>query len=177
MNSPQYILTDEMEAAVLTAKTALGFSVLNYQYGYVEELNETLKQYEADPAKYDKKFPLVWLAEPFTTEHGIEGIYGISTIDIFIINKTEKTYKAKERMENNYKPILYPIANELLKQFTVNPVFSHISVAKIQYRTTKGYYWGEGQQAILNDTVDCLKLGSLRLRINDNQNCTILTNI
>lgn len=172
MNNPEYILTDEMETIVAAVKAKLGLSVLNYQYGYIEELNETLKQYEADPSKFDKKFPLVWLAEPFDTTRGEQGIYGTADPDIFIINKTEKTWKAKDRMDNNYKTVLYPIYRELLNQIVSSVVFNHLLIATIKHKVTKGYYWGEGQKAVLNDAVDCLKIGSTRLRICDNPNCT-----
>lgn len=172
MNDSEYILTDEMETIVAAVKTALGISVLNYQYGYIEELNETLKQYEADPVKFEQKFPLVWLAEPFDTERGDKEVYGESNPDIFIINTTTKTWKAKERMDNNYKPILYPIYRSLLDQLVLSVVFNHVSVDSIPHKVTKGYYWGEAQKSVLNDTVDCLKIKFPKIRIHNKQECS-----
>lgn len=171
MNNPEYILTDEMETVVAAVKTALAISVLNYQYGYVEELNETLKQWESDPAKYQIKFPLVWLAEPFNTDRKIPGIYGTADVDLFIINNTTKDWKAKQRMDNNYKPVLYPIYRELLNQLVLSVVFEHITVESISHSVKKGYYWGENQKSVLNDAVDCLKI-NMSLRICNNENCT-----
>lgn len=172
MNNPEYILTDEMETIVASVKTALGLSVLNYQYGYIEELNETLKQMEADPQKFNLKFPLVWLAEPFDTVRGDKEVYGEANPDIFIINTTTKTWKAKERMEYNYKPILYPIYRNMLIQFVLSTVFNNVSVDAIPHKVTKGYYWGEAQKTVLNDAVDCLKISGLKLRIHNKQDCT-----
>jgi hypothetical protein len=172
MNNPEYILTDEMATVVTAVKTALSIAVLNYQFGYVMELNETLKQYEADPSKFDKKFPLVWLAEPYSIIRGQKNIYGIADVDLFIINTTNKEWKATERMDNNYKPVIFPIYRQLLQEIVNSPVFDKISQADMQHSITKGYYWGEAQQSVLNDAVDCLKIGSLKLRINNNQNCT-----
>lgn len=172
MNDPEYILTDELETIVAAVKTALGLSVLDYQYGFIEELNETLKQMDANPTGSVSKFPLVYLAEPFTTDHGEVGIYGSVDADIFIINTTTKDWKAKERMTNNYKPILYPIRRELLNQIALSPVFENANVENIKHKTTKGYYWGEAQKSVLNDAVDCLKLSGVKLRIHDKQNCT-----
>lgn len=173
MNDPEFILTDEMETVVAAVKTELKLSALNYQYGYIEELNETLQQYEKDPSKFDKKFPLVWLAEPYTINRGEPGVYATTDpLEIFIINSTEKTWKAKERMTNNYKPILLPIYRELLKQLFLSLAFTCQSPEHIPHRITKGYYWGEAQKAVINDAVDCLKLSGLKLRIDDKQNCT-----
>jgi hypothetical protein len=172
MNNPEYILTDEMKVIAAAVQQALSLSVLNYQYGYIEELNQTLKQWEQSRQYSELKFPLIWFAEPFDTTRGTVGIYGIAEVNIFIINTTTKNWKAEERMENNYKPFLYPIYRELLNQFTKTAVFSHITVEDIPHRVTKGYYWGEDQKSVLNDAVDCLKIGSLKLRVQNNNNCT-----
>lgn len=174
MNNPEYILTDEMATIVTAVKTALSLDVLNYQFGYIEELNETLAQYEADPVRFNKKFPLVWLAEPFTIRRGIPNIFGIAKPDIFIINSTTIEWKAAQRMEENYKPILLPIYRELLKQIHLNEAISLQSVDGIQHTLTKGYYWGEAQKTVLNDAVDCLKIGAIELPINNKQDCTPL---
>lgn len=176
MNNPEYILTDELETIVTAVKTALGISVLNYQYGYLPELNETLKQMEGDPAKFAGKFPLVWLAEPYEIARNTTGIYGIANPDIFIFMATDKTYKAKDRMNNVYKPVLYPVYRELLNQIVLSPVFQHPLVSDIKHTVRKGYYWDE-QRQVFNDAVDCLKISGLSLRINDKQNCTFFTNM
>lgn len=187
MNNPEYILTDEMGIIVAAVQAALqqanldagqpaGWPVLNYQYGYIEELNETLQQYEADPAKFDKKFPLFWLAEPYDTQRGVPGIFGTVNPRCYIINTTDKTWKATTRMENNYKPVLFPVYREWLRQLVISPVFSHQSVETISHRITKGYYWGEAQRSVLNDAVDCLMISSLTIRINNNINCTPFKN-
>jgi hypothetical protein len=177
MNNPEYILTDEMATVVAATKTKLGLQVLNFQYGYIEELNETLKQMEGDPSSYDKKMPLVWLAEPFRITRGEIGIYGNTQVDLYIFNHTTKDWKATDRMTNNYKPVLYPIYRELLNQIVLSVVFDHTQVEDMQHEVVKGYYWGEDQKKVLYDAVDCLIAGSLKLRISDNPNYTTFSNI
>jgi len=181
MNDPEYILTAEMATVVAAVKTALqqknilagqpaGWPVLGYEYGYVEELNETLKQYEKDPDKFDKKFPLIWLAEPYDTTRSEDGIYGVADPDIFIFTGTDKTWKAKDRMINTYLPVLFHIYRELLNQLVISTVFQHITVESIKHKVRKGYYWDE-QQKVFNDAVDCLKISGTALRIHNNY-CT-----
>jgi len=171
MNEPEYILTDEIGIVASNTKVSLALPVLNYQYGFIEELNETLKQMEADPAKFESKFPLVWLQEPFTISRGKSGIFGSTDVNIFIINSTTKTWKAEERMANNYVPILYPIYRALLKEIAISSAFADTIDINLSHTVTKGYYWGEAQKSVLNDAVDCLKIGSLKLNINNNFNC------
>lgn len=177
MNNPEYILTDEMATIVAAVKTVLGLSVLNYEYDYIEKLNERLKAMEADPAQYDKKMPLVWLAEPFTINRGVPGYFGKTKLDIFIFNSTDPTISASKRMEDNYKPVLLPIYRELLKQIGLSVVFSTGSAEAIPHSLTKGYYWDDGKgKSVLNDTVDCLKMGSVDLMINDKEECVPISN-
>lgn len=177
MNNPEYILVDEMEIVVSAVKAVLNLPVLNYQYGYVIELNETLMQYNNDPNNRDKKFPLVWLAEPFDIPRGEAGFYGrTDELNIFIINGSDKNWKAKQRMENNFKSIIYPIYRELLNQLILSDAFQESDIEKIKHKTTNRYYWGEQQQSVLNDVVDCMKISQLKLTLKNKQNCTILKN-
>lgn len=177
MTDTQYILTDELEPVVAAVKAALGLTVLNYHYGEVEELNETLKQWEADPVKYNLKFPLVWVAEPYQITIGEVGIYGTAEVNLFVINETQKTWKAKERMENNFKPVILPIYRELLKQIGINVAFDHPFGRVPEHKTINRYYMGENRQSTLNDVVDAMKISGLKLRIHEKQNCSPFTNM
>ena len=124
MNQPEYIVVDEIGTVVEAVKTSLGLDVLNYQYGYVEELNETLQQWSKNPDYAPLKFPLVWAMQPFTIVRGEGGIYGsVEGLRIFIINSSGKELKAKDRMENNFKTVIYPIYREFMSQLNLSPAF------------------------------------------------------
>lgn len=172
----EYIITDEIGIIVAAVKTALNIPVLNYQYGYIEELNETLNQWENDPAKYQIKFPLVWLAEPFDTNASGSNDYDQAELNLFIINQTKSEWKAKDRMDLNFKPIIYPIYSELLNQITLSNVFTEMDPAKISHRRTNRYYFGENKQSVLNDKVDCMRISQLKLSISPKPMCTPFTN-
>ncbi len=124
MNNPPYIIVDEIGTVVSRTATALEYDI-NYQYGYVIELNETLIQYSKAPNYIAKKFPLVWLSQPFTLSTGnMISAYGeIDELRLFIITGTDKNLKASQRMTQMYKPKLYPIMNELLDQIAKSPAF------------------------------------------------------
>lgn len=187
MNKPEYILVDELgtkdsngnlvSGLLYDVKQALGLSVLNYQYGYITELNETLKQWASSPDDNfsGKRYPLVWFAEPVDITRGIPGIYGrLDNGYLFIVNSTQKDWKAADRMTNNFKTILYPIYREILNQFILNSVFDHTDVEQIEHRVSNRYFWDNAE---LNDAVDTIRISGLKLRIANNTNYSILTNL
>jgi hypothetical protein len=174
MNQPEYIFVDEFKAIVLAVKTALNLNFLNYQYGYVREFNETMESWGKSSVDHVKKFPCVYLLQPFTYERGIVGFYGrFNNIRLFIItSEANKTKKAEERMTTNFKPVIYPIYRELLNQIDLSIAFSTQGVQRIKHNVTDRYYWGDSQQQFLNDAVDCMEINGMQLDMYDNQNCT-----
>lgn len=173
MNNPEYILVDVFGEIVTAVKQELGFAELNYQYGYVQELNQTLQQWNQTPEFASKRFPLVWLAQPFTVRRGdTPGFYGKTQgLSLFIVHHSTATMTAPERMEQTFKPILYPIYRSLLQKISDHLAFSAPWLNEIPHRLTDRYYWGEQQQTVLNDIVDCLIVSDLELFVNHNENC------
>lgn len=139
-------------------KTNLVLPVLNYQYGYIRELNETLIQYTSNDAFLPLKFPLVWLEQPFTVvRNEAPGYFGrIERLRFFICQQTDVNYKARQRMDLIFKPILYPIYWELLNGIDLSLAFLTQSRYQIQHSFTDRYYWGEEQQDNLADKIDCM---------------------
>lgn len=174
-NDPAYVIVDVMGdiVAAASAKLTSGTppaidTAINYQYGYIKELNETLTQMGQVPETEALKFPLVWLAQPFTVVRTGFGWYGdINDMGLFIMYKSNDVMKAHERMTNIYKPILYKIYNELLLQITRSRAFDVGLVSKIQHKTTDRYFWGDSQQQTLSDIVDCIEISELKLKINN----------
>lgn len=171
-----YILVDEfgvkntdgvlVSGILHKVKQALSLPVLNYQYGTVKELNTTLKQYTESNDWVIKKFPLVWLAQPFTIERIGTGWFGETrNLRVFIIQETDKNFKSDERMTSIFKPILYPIYIQLLIELEKSQVFdNHYGV---DHAMIDRYYWGNEQQLYLNDIVDCMEVSEMKLKINN----------
>lgn len=177
MNNPEYILPDEFEYITEATRVALGLISLNYQSCDIYELNETLIQMSQLEQNYLKKFPLVWFEQPFRIQRGFQGFFGrLNNGRIFIINSADKTSKAKRTLNDKFKPIIYPIYREILRQIDLSLCFSTISVEDIPHTYTGFNYWGEEQKSVLQDAVDCLEISGLQLVINNNQNCTTFKN-
>lgn len=166
MNNPPYIVVDEMGAVVAAVKTSLSLPNLNYQYGYVNELKETLKKMGTTATYEAKKFPLVYLVQPFSITGGDINFYGKVSLELFIINKTVQDKKAVQRMTDNFKPIINPIKRELIEQISRSVAFMDTDDSAISYKETDMYYWGEDQQAkMINDVFDCKFINGLNLTI------------
>lgn len=172
MNNPEYILVDEIGAVVAAVKSALALPELNYQYGYHTELKETLAAYDKTATYAAKKFPLIWLAQPFTITRDNFLYFGkANNLEVFIINESTQAKKASQRMTDNFKEVIYPIYRELIKQLAKSIAFQESTASSIEHKLTDRYYWGEEQQKIIADVFDCSHVSGLRLTIRNNKNC------
>lgn len=159
-----YVFVDEMNAVVEAVKTVLSLEVLNYQYGYVTELNETLNEYGKTVEFKALKFPLIWLAQPFTIIHGDFNCLGKAKFDLFIFNKTDKNLKASARMTNNFKPVIYPIYEALIEQISEHAAFMEQDNEAIKHDTTDRYFW-DGLNPTITDTVDWIYIKGFEITI------------
>lgn len=153
-------------------KTSLGLSVLNYQYGYSRELNETLKQYAQNDTYAVRKYPLIWLQQPFTIIKDTSGAtYGtIPDLRLFLCTGTDVNYKAKERMAVSFKGILYPIYYELMNQIDISTGFHTQSADQIEHSVLDRYFWAEDEE-VIGDKIDCMVI-DLRNLVVSKKYCT-----
>lgn len=159
--------------------TALGQSLINtidYQYGHVKELVATLFQYDKSQQLKYTKYPLVYLVMDFPEDRGNQpGFYATVTLEIVIAHQTDATYKASERMQNVFKPVLYPIYYSLLDAIAAHPMINENNADIIKHRKIDRVYWGRESIGgtdgnVLNDYVDAIDITNLKLTILDN-NC------
>lgn len=181
MNNPEYFITDIMrEVVALTAQLLIddpkevnfqdGFEI-NYQFGYVTELNQLMVNWSKLDAFAAKKYPLIWFRQPVTIIRDSPNYYGrIDNATLFIIQQTDKNIRAEERMETVFKPKIYPIYRKLFE--AMNLVSDKITMEYFRpHNLVDRYYWGTGQAEEINDAVDCLEINSIKLIIENNQNC------
>lgn len=184
VNAPEFIVVDAfgikdegsglVESGIIwSVQEALGFGSLNYQYGYLKELNQTMKQWEDSPQHANLKFPLIWLEQPFTIVRGNSAAYygQIKPFRVFIIESSTQEKKAHERMKDVFKPKIYPIYRELLNQIDLSAVFMTNGIQLIKHEFTDRYFWGEEDLSQLNDIIDCSIVQFFDLKINNNFNC------
>lgn len=182
MNQPPYYITDVfgekdtdenlIGGIFRQVQNSLGISVLNYQYGYITELNETLGQWVNDPELQSKMFPCVWLVQPFTLQKGFAEVYAkvYGGLRLIIMTSTTQDLKAKDRMSEKFKPIIYPIYEQTMIELNQNPAVQY--VVNRPHLFTDRYYWPEQSQE-LSEVVDCSEISGLEFTLNNNSNCCV----
>lgn len=170
---------DEVGKAVAKTDTVL-FPTLNkhlhYEFGHPLELVATLQEMTKDPSKQNLKYPFIGLLTDIPVDKDVVGFYGTGKFTIIIATLSLNTYKAKERLVKNFKPILQPIKVELERQLNLLPQFT--TEEGIKYTEIEHYYWGKqglygNQGNIFNDWVDCIELRDIQVNIL-NPICTTL---
>lgn len=181
MNNPPYIIVDEFRLIVekmrLTMQAFLqanGFDTINYEYGYKENLNIRLAEMSGNAETAAKKFPLIWVMQPFRIIRDSYGWYGrTSGLDVFIIAGSVVEYTEQQRMEFIFKPVINPIYRELLRQIGFCKAFTALTPNLRQHTEIDFYYFSEGdKKSVFNDIIDTKKLSDLQLLVNNNQNCS-----
>lgn len=138
---------------------------VNYMHGHYREIIENLKQNDASPDIEDKNssYPLVCLIEDIKFKDVKKpGFFGLVNPTILIAYRTERNYKADERYQKIFKPILDPIYVELCKQVDKSGYYHIQNWRQIQVPMSRHLFYGRYGLAgvdgnIFNDQVDCIE--------------------
>jgi hypothetical protein len=171
MDAPVYIV-DEMAVVIAKVNTALtsasfGYGPVYYMYGHPMEISNRLQELTASPTEAHKKFPLVILFTDITIEKGAEGFYGSTKLRMLVCNITDPNYISEQRTELNFKPIIHPIKDELIKQISMYKQFTF--EGELKYKETDMYYYGSqiNNNNVFNDRIDGTELRDIELNINN----------
>lgn len=164
-------LVDEIGLVVQAASIVLGQDI-NYLHGHPKEILNTLSEQGKSKSLKYKKYPLVALFQDFGEEMGeTVGAYASTSLNLVICTSTEAHYTSGQRYEKNFKPVLYPIYEEFLKQLHASKAFDTLSAAKIRHRKTDRLFWGRNglygnDGNIFNDRIDAIEIENLNLKVN-----------
>lgn len=180
MTSEYRYIEDEIEdvVAAVSAKITPQLQVIDtaitgvhFEFGTVLEIIETLTQKTESNEWRFKKYPLVCLFVDIKEPIGEVGYYADLKLNLAIVYGTDATFKAKQRLERNFKPIIMPIYHALLEEISLRGE-SFIGVSgpeRIKHTAVRHYYWGRNTIAgndanKLGDFVDGLGIDNLELR-------------
>jgi len=158
----------------LNAEKGYELTGVHYQYGTGYEIIETLNQMSLNDTNVNK-YPLICLFLDVKEEFGTApGIYSnIPELRIAICNSTDSNFKAYQRDELNFKPILTPIYQSLLRQIslTKNTFVGVGNPENLRHDAKRNYFWGrEGvygkEGAVFNDKLDAIEITFRNLKIN-----------
>lgn len=175
MSEPVYIV-EIMEAIVAATSVVLLaqlqavdplITAVHYEYGHINDIRERITTFQKAGTNF---CPLVCLIEDFGIDHGTVGITGVADMKIIIIYLSKKDITRRQRQANVFRPILYPVYKELLRQMKLNGSFSIYDVSKIKHRQINRPHWGDpglyGNNAyLLNGIYDGIELTNLQLTI------------
>ncbi len=172
IQAAELVIRQETQAGA-TESNIIG---INYQFGHLKEIIATMKEWEGSPNYRYQKYPLIALMLDFPEQMGVKGgNLGDVTLQIVIAYATDPNYKAAERYERNFKPILLPIYYELLEQINANGAFTVQSAKTIQHTKYDRPYWGVGGLSdthgnVFNDYIDAIEIANMKLT-RDFSNC------
>jgi hypothetical protein len=145
-----------------------GIVQLNYQYGSLDELHETLAGMNQGLTTPAERFPLIWLMEDIAVDRrNARHHYGNVSLRVVIAYPTKSYYKSHDREVNVFAPILRPIYYNLLDAIVQYNPFSVITEDNVPHKMTERKYWGKEQAAAnkLTDFVDAIDIENLELTI------------
>lgn len=137
-----------------------------YHFGTIREIVGSLNQLTNSGSK---KYPLIALIEPFQTIVNEDGIN--ANIRILIATYTMRNMKSVERLEENYKKILFPIYTDFMDELvkssgssTINHTFiNHFEMGR---EALTGY-----DGTLLNDHVDVLEIRDMNVYFRKKNKC------
>ena len=116
------IIPDIFEEIVSDVSDRYGSSVY-FEFGHPIELNNIIKM-----KGRQLQYPAIFLFVDIEETRNIQGRWGTISPTLIIVNETEQTYLASQRLENSFKPILYPIYELLINEIENSSYFSGTQV-------------------------------------------------
>lgn len=176
INSIDYVIVSATSTEIVfEAETGIEFEgeawsakAPYYFYGHISEIVDKLSELTNGGILAYQKYPLIALFNDFE-ERKFEGGKSAS-LNLIIANLTIPTYVAKDRYDNNFKPVLYPLLynfeKALLKSKSVETInFEYTKIDRL-FWGKEGLYKNEGN--IFNDFIDAIEINNLELKFKNN---------
>lgn len=148
---------------------------ISYHHGRKYDIVQLLKQKDETPDFEVKEttYPMVWLYEPIIEEESpVTGCWARVTLNLAVFNTTDKDYTPEERYDNNFKPILDPIANELIEQIDKSGWYHLYDASQLKHKMKRCMMWGTSDNKNeLNYYVDAVEFNNLVLDVYFKDEC------
>lgn len=166
----------EVVSAVSSAITAKLKNVdplitgVHYEYGHYTDIQQRLISYSNTASKKQDRYPLIAVFEDDRVSHQKRGVYGVSGMKVMILALSNPNYTREQREEYTFKPILYPIYEELLNQIWQSGKFMVYSADQIRHTQINRPHWGDpglysNESYLFGDVLDGIELNNLELTI------------
>lgn len=172
MSQPVYIVDvfgDVVAAtsvALLSTLQAIDPTIIKiwFEYGHRADINERLITYGRQGVNF---MPMVCLFEDYKLSHEQVGLTGITNLTLIIIYFSKPDITREQRETNVFRPILYPVYNELLRQLKIDGRFSIYDITKIKHDQINRPHWGDPdlyKEYPLKGVFDGIEISNLQLK-------------
>lgn len=150
---------------------------VHYLYGHYTEVRDVLKEKGENKMRKFQRYPLVVLFMDFPIrKRDNESIYGTATMQMLILAHSDDKSRSDKRYTEVFKPILYPIYDELLNQIAKDGRIAVTSKRRINHTQIDRPNWGEPELygpkgRIFNDILDGIELKDLEIPLYHSNNC------
>jgi len=121
-----------------------------------------------------RKYPLIYLQLPFAENYDVDyPLLYEATCTMYILNRTTPQPNADRRYDDVFRPVLYPIFENLIKEIEAQKdINSGGKQNPLQFNKTDLMYWGDGAANMSTDIVDAIEITNLKLGILHGKYCT-----
>lgn len=144
-----------------------------FAHGHYDAVNKDLIDKDGGTSTKNAKFPLIWMVTPFDQRFDKRYDYycELSGLDFLFLMNSSYDETIDQRIENYYKPRLWPIVERFKIEIDNSGLFYDIlSPESIPYEYIKDWYFNGnlgGKGNLFNDFIDAVQIKGLRLRINE----------
>ena len=143
---------------------------LKYEYGHPKEIQQTLMEKTKSLATKDDKYPLLILFLDFEEERGqsVKKYVTEASVNMVLITATDRNYKAAERLENIFKPILWPLYEEFVYRCQMSPMFDTNEQFKIPHDKKDQYFYSADlakEQNVFAAYLDAVEINNFEIKL------------
>jgi len=167
-------IVDDIEEVVIAMRDQIDGPPY-FDYGHPVELVNNLKMKNQDADLKEKKYPLIYVRTDIEEELK-SGVWD-EKLTIFIIDYTNLNYTSRERKEQVFKPILYPLYEDFIDGLKKSGLFAlGNNMQRPDHKKIDRFFWGSqynynNTANVLEDPLDAIEISNLRLKQFTRQIC------
>lgn len=149
----------------------------HFQFGHPMEILENLRAMTRDPKQQDIKYPLFALFADYKEIRGeTPGITSRVKLHMIIATLTLADYSAKQRIDVNFIPTLYPLYEAFLTSLFKSGYYLMQTQDRLRHDKTDRLFWGKNglytaTGNVFEDLIDCIEIEDLELSVITQKNC------
>jgi hypothetical protein len=149
----------------IMAASDIGITYINYLFGPIQEIDDSLIQMTKGVSYSEVKYPLVALFTDIEEGRGKDSsVESELSLHLIVGCLTRPEYTASQRLTLNFKAKIIPVYEQLLKSIASSGYYKQAAWQDIEHIATRCYKYGKGKYAF-SDYIDCIELTNLKLTL------------